>query len=550
MKQENKTAREPVAEWQSRYMGDPRQPGHWERSTNPAWAKAVYEGCANHINEHGWETRPLYAALQSSQPVEAGEVFDTDFLCVDSFAEAMKQKLLAARLKGRSGWQDCDPEDLSRMLREHVEKGDPRDVANFCMFLWHLNQPIAAQPAKPIVAWYIDRLDQACTRKDVADEHAAKGAKITPLVTTPSAVVLDDQTNALEACRAIVKWCDENPPAGDALWCVQLARRAVAAQAGQVGETTYTSSQATNCAKCGEHKHTPLRVDWMGGYVCLTCIDKELEARDPAVVLDDERVSGLTDGLRSALEWAIQASCFEATIEASAARGELEAILARTGENESEALDIAERLEEISERITRFSNLTGDGIAARAAQLLREFAAKSLVYTAPPVHTANVAQDECRDAFDVMHRRAMNAEANVRELVSQARAASPQATVYSLFSSSDRRNFGHLSPQEFVNAVIEAVRAQATATQPCIAPGCYQWDGTDSCTCQKATATQPAQTDDRSAILEEAAKVCDAREDWYLEDDCRGQACAAAGCAKDIRALLTAAQPASGADHE
>ena len=44
------TDSEPVAEWQSRYMGDPRQPGYWNRSTNPAWAKAVYEGCANHIN--------------------------------------------------------------------------------------------------------------------------------------------------------------------------------------------------------------------------------------------------------------------------------------------------------------------------------------------------------------------------------------------------------------------------------------------------------------------------------------------------------------------
>lgn len=41
---------------------------------------------------------------------------------------------------------------------------------------------------------------------------------------------------------------------------------------------TYTSTQATNCAGCGEHKHTPLRVDWMGGYVCLTCIDEKLEA--------------------------------------------------------------------------------------------------------------------------------------------------------------------------------------------------------------------------------------------------------------------------------
>jgi formylmethanofuran dehydrogenase subunit E len=40
---------------------------------------------------------------------------------------------------------------------------------------------------------------------------------------------------------------------------------------------TYKSTQATNCAGCGEHKHTPLRNDEMGGYVCLTCIDKELE---------------------------------------------------------------------------------------------------------------------------------------------------------------------------------------------------------------------------------------------------------------------------------
>lgn len=34
--------------------------------------------------------------------------------------------------------------------------------------------------------------------------------------------------------------------------------------------------QATNCAVCGEHRYTPLRRDDMGGYVCLTCIDKQL----------------------------------------------------------------------------------------------------------------------------------------------------------------------------------------------------------------------------------------------------------------------------------
>jgi hypothetical protein len=42
-------------------------------------------------------------------------------------------------------------------------------------------------------------------------------------------------------------------------------------------QLTYFSSQSTGCAGCGIHKHTPLRVDPMGGYVCLTCIDKELD---------------------------------------------------------------------------------------------------------------------------------------------------------------------------------------------------------------------------------------------------------------------------------
>lgn len=40
----------------------------------------------------------------------------------------------------------------------------------------------------------------------------------------------------------------------------------------------YASKQATTCAGCGEHKHTPLRIDAMGGYVCLTCIDNKLSS--------------------------------------------------------------------------------------------------------------------------------------------------------------------------------------------------------------------------------------------------------------------------------
>jgi len=61
-----------------------------------------------------------------------------DDVAVDAFAAAMKSKLAKARAKGRGGWQDkvdCPHPLLSDMLRHHVEKGDPVDVANFCMFL-------------------------------------------------------------------------------------------------------------------------------------------------------------------------------------------------------------------------------------------------------------------------------------------------------------------------------------------------------------------------------------------------------------------------------
>jgi len=75
---------------------------------------------------------------------------NTDNIAVDSFARAMKAKVAKSRAKGRSGWEGCDPADLSRMLREHVEKGDPIDVANFGMMLYHHGAKIAAPaPAEP-----------------------------------------------------------------------------------------------------------------------------------------------------------------------------------------------------------------------------------------------------------------------------------------------------------------------------------------------------------------------------------------------------------------
>ncbi|WP_186057762.1 hypothetical protein [Burkholderia gladioli] len=75
-------------------------------------------------------------AILNGAPAEAREPHSDD-IAVDAFAAAMKAKMAASRAKGRGGWETCTPSDLSRMLREHVEKGDPRDVANFCMMLHH-----------------------------------------------------------------------------------------------------------------------------------------------------------------------------------------------------------------------------------------------------------------------------------------------------------------------------------------------------------------------------------------------------------------------------
>lgn len=59
---------------------------------------------------------------------------------VDQFAAAMKAKLRRAALeRGRSGWDDpaWSVDDVRAALLQHVEKGDPVDVANFAAFWWN-----------------------------------------------------------------------------------------------------------------------------------------------------------------------------------------------------------------------------------------------------------------------------------------------------------------------------------------------------------------------------------------------------------------------------
>jgi hypothetical protein len=122
----------------------------------------------------------------------------------------MKEKLAQARAKGRHGWHECPPEELSRMLRAHVEKGDPRDVANFCMFLWSLGHPISDAPVaqEPDVV-----LRVVHSGHEVADPEVVKTSKQfdsllagteVALFTAPVAA----QPTAIDALRNLESACD------------------------------------------------------------------------------------------------------------------------------------------------------------------------------------------------------------------------------------------------------------------------------------------------------------------------------------------------------
>ena len=72
-----------------------------------------------------------------------------DDAAVDALAAAMKAKLAKKRAQGFGGWNDdCTQGRLSELLRGHVDKGDPVDVANFCAFLLARGEGIAPAPIK------------------------------------------------------------------------------------------------------------------------------------------------------------------------------------------------------------------------------------------------------------------------------------------------------------------------------------------------------------------------------------------------------------------
>lgn len=93
--------------------------------------------------------------IKDALRAHAGKETHADDVAFDAFAVACKAKLADARAKGRSGWEACSEEQLAAMLIDHVRKGDPRDIANFCAFIWHIGRG----ESRSISAAYVARLD-------------------------------------------------------------------------------------------------------------------------------------------------------------------------------------------------------------------------------------------------------------------------------------------------------------------------------------------------------------------------------------------------------
>lgn len=108
---------------------------------------------ASEMHKRHADIRTMIEQALAAKPEQASH---PDTQAVYRCADAMADKMRESRIKGRSGWdnkEQCSAQYLSDLLRSHVEKGDPIDVANFAMMLHQRGERIsAAHPVSEPVA--------------------------------------------------------------------------------------------------------------------------------------------------------------------------------------------------------------------------------------------------------------------------------------------------------------------------------------------------------------------------------------------------------------
>ncbi|UUC95560.1 hypothetical protein [Comamonas sp. C11] len=207
-----------------------------------------------------------------------------DDAAVDALASLMKAKLAKQRDKGYGGWDDteCSQQHLSGLLRGHVDKGDPVDVANFCAFLSARGEGIAPQAAPAAVAVpderaAFERIVKE-TMHDAGEDHIAERLACWPdgaykdrstgyawwawlaraaLAATPAAaaqVVLPEPDFQLKWSASAGRYSFSKPITGDAdCYTADTVRTLLAgasAPAAQAVEPTDAELIALNAGEC------------------------------------------------------------------------------------------------------------------------------------------------------------------------------------------------------------------------------------------------------------------------------------------------------------
>lgn len=117
-----------------------------------------------HLDKYGAmakEVNKLLGRIPAQQPVIPSGLHPDTQKLVTEFCTALAEKLYKAQLKyGHSdNWSYANWEvECQTAFHEHIAKGDPRDVAAYCAFMWyHGWKTEAAQPA-PVVQEYPETL--------------------------------------------------------------------------------------------------------------------------------------------------------------------------------------------------------------------------------------------------------------------------------------------------------------------------------------------------------------------------------------------------------
>ena len=98
------------------------------------YGNRINDGDCCHATQENYERlKGAFPDIEFEKPPTQADI---DNEAVDKLAQAMKDKLAEKREQGYHGWETCKHGDLVQLLINHVDKGDPIDVANFCAFLF------------------------------------------------------------------------------------------------------------------------------------------------------------------------------------------------------------------------------------------------------------------------------------------------------------------------------------------------------------------------------------------------------------------------------